>query len=575
MTVISTYAGCPAPNAGGPVGPTGTLGCTVPPHCVGPTGTQGCTVPPHCIIGHTGTLGCTMPPYCGVGPTGTLGCTMPPHCIGHTGTLGCTMPPQCLIGQTGWLGCHNTATTTVQTTTPVQGAAAAPEAANVGTIGHTGWLGCTMPPQCPIGHTGTFMCTHLPPQCPIGHTGTFMCTHLPPQCPILSAPPNCPIYTVTGCPQPTTTPVQQGAAAPEAANIGTIGQTGWLGCTMPPQCILGPTGTQGCTMPPNCVGPTGTQGCGSADAANAATIGITGTRYCTIVPNMCPTHTVATVCTQVIAHCPPHTAPPQCPILSAPPHCPVLTAPPHCPILSAPPHCPIYTVTGCPQPTTTPVQQGAAAPQAAVGTIGHTGWLGCTMPPQCIVGPTGTQGCTVPPNCVGPTGTQGCHGNAAFAAAPTTTIGHTGTLGCTMPPHCPVIGPTGTRFCTHLLPHCPPHTAPPQCPILSAPPHCPIYTVTGCPQPTTTPVQQGAAAPEAAKVGVTGWQHCTILPPGCQGNTMATVCTQIACGTAATTCTQGGGNAGAPAILPTVPVVSCVGACTMDIAACTGFPPVC
>ncbi|BBL70810.1 hypothetical protein [Methylogaea oryzae] len=95
-TVCTQYPPCqgPAAFAAAPaqVGPTGTLGCTVPPQCVGPTGTQGCTAMPGCPststcppaqaaapIGHTAWLGCTV-----VGPTGWQGCVPPTHLLGCT-----------------------------------------------------------------------------------------------------------------------------------------------------------------------------------------------------------------------------------------------------------------------------------------------------------------------------------------------------------------------------------------------------------------------------------------------------------------------------------------------------------
>jgi hypothetical protein len=95
---------CPTSACAQAVGPTGTQGCTQPPHCVGPTGWQGCggdaafkSMVPACMtIGCDGGAGMAA-----VGPTGTQGCTQPGHCVGQTGWHTCACP----LGPTGTQGC--------------------------------------------------------------------------------------------------------------------------------------------------------------------------------------------------------------------------------------------------------------------------------------------------------------------------------------------------------------------------------------------------------------------------------------------------------------------------------------
>jgi hypothetical protein len=247
------------------VGPTGTQGCTQPPHCIGQTGWRTCACPQDGGYGAMNTAAtlCTRhPAACPIGETGWRTCACP---VGPTGTQGCTQ---------GY-GCPSTSTCP-----PDDGYGAMNTAATL----------CTRhPAACPIGETGWRTCA-----CPVGPTGTQGCTQ------------------GYGCPSTSTCPPDDGYGAMNtAATLCTrhpaacpIGETGWRTCACPQggelqaAAMVGPTGTQGCTQA-DCrigntgwhtcacpIGPTGTQGCTQADCR----IGKTGWHTCA-----CPVITLLTV----------------------------------------------------------------------------------------------------------------------------------------------------------------------------------------------------------------------------------------------------------------------------------------
>lgn len=256
---------------------TGSLACKV----VGPTGTQGCTMPPHCV---PETIGCTAITPCAttvvgnaqaqnLGPTGTQGCTQPGHCVGQTGWLGChqqeTIATVCtqigcepthLLGCTGYEGCHQPTGTPPETICP-QGDA------DPQTLGHTAYEGC--------GHHGTeaTVCTQIgcEPTHLIGCTGYEGCiqpTGTPPEtvCPQGDADAQALGHTAyPGC-------GQHGTEATVCTQIGcdgTLGHTAYEGC--------GQNGTEAtvCTQigcgPTHLIGCTGYEGCHQGTAATVCT----------------------------------------------------------------------------------------------------------------------------------------------------------------------------------------------------------------------------------------------------------------------------------------------------------------
>eukprot|EP00353_Schmidingerella_taraikaensis_P015979 CAMPEP_0185605094 /NCGR_PEP_ID=MMETSP0436-20130131/3781_1 /TAXON_ID=626734 ORGANISM="Favella taraikaensis, Strain Fe Narragansett Bay" /NCGR_SAMPLE_ID=MMETSP0436 /ASSEMBLY_ACC=CAM_ASM_000390 /LENGTH=384 /DNA_ID=CAMNT_0028236165 /DNA_START=52 /DNA_END=1202 /DNA_ORIENTATION=+ len=264
LATVCTSPGFCTGGAGAQVQDTNTiLGPTAYQGCQGQTGYNECA--------HTYATVCTSPGFCpdgsgaqaqNVGPTGTQGCTMPPHCLGQTAWLTCPQAPN-----THLMGC--TTVTAAPDNSGAQAQAAgltAPDGtctivppvtyyckggAQAQTIGNTAYQGC--PGQTgydACGHTLATVCTQI--ACDQGsHTAVLGCT------------------TVTSPPE---TVACQGGA--QAQNVGN---TGWETCvqTAPPACY-GQTGTQGCTMPPNCYGQTSwltcTQGGAGAQVQDTNTI---------------------------------------------------------------------------------------------------------------------------------------------------------------------------------------------------------------------------------------------------------------------------------------------------------------
>ena len=131
-----------------PIGPTGTQGCVgaeAIARPVDPTAATRCFICPP--LDPTAATRCFIcPPIEAqpgpIGPTGTQGCTQPPHCLGQTGWHTCACP----IGPTGWQGCGTgggyptdpTASTRCFICPPIEAGGAQAAA-----VGPTGTQGCT------------------------------------------------------------------------------------------------------------------------------------------------------------------------------------------------------------------------------------------------------------------------------------------------------------------------------------------------------------------------------------------------------------------------------------------------
>jgi hypothetical protein len=517
---------------GGPIGPTGWQGCGQPhislPGCIH-TGTcpqaeavtgPGSTIATVCTqIGcpHSGVANCSIATVCT-----QIGChTAPQHCIpslsgcpNTTSTI-CTAIT-CPVGvpPTDWWSCgHISLPGCVQTgscgTQQQAGGAQGP-------IGQTGWLGCGQP------HISLPGCIH---------TGT--------------------------CPQ-----AEAGGAQ------GPIGQTGWLGCQ--PTRLIGCTGYLGCGQPhislPGCIQ---TGSCPQAEAGGAqGPIGQTGWLGCGQPGTIGPTgwlhcaHTLATVCT---FHCPP---PVTMGGICGPG--PVQTVVAHCP--SALDACPTRLCGGGGGEQVNPQAMMAGGPGGGGhgGPIGPTGWQGCGQPhislPGCIY--TGTcppgggaqEAVTGPDSTIATVCTQyGCR-HTGYGCPRTRTCPPTFTPGCG--PETEHGGSTAATLCTQA-PFCPltfqclPVTMTPGCgpeqmagPAGTAATLCTRY---GCEHAGSTAAtvctrygcggeQMMAAAPQGA-AGIPTGQYSPACPsfgftctyvhcppnPG-PGGTVATVCTQIGCG---------------------------------------------
>ena len=457
--------------------------------------------------------------------------------------------------------------------------------------------------------------------CPLPHT------FFRPNCPVKPWPPKLPFDPQVGpggFPGPVRQQQQFGAAGG-----GQVGPTGWLGCTTPPhcfgpsgyqgcataspaECLDGPTAWLGCTMPPQCPD-SGQQAFAAAPQQNAG-YDPAGGQFGGPQPSiffacpsklLCPPSAICPQPSRLVLCRVPTIAEVRCRFTIVQPQCqyvPPLTLTTHTwpPVTTTWPG-PTDPITWTRNPAGTQFPGGAIPHQmqqfgAAGGEqVGHTGWQGCTMPPQCPdpgqqqVGPTGWFGCTTPPQCVGPTGWQGC-------TAPPHCFGPTGYQGCEPQgeqPGAPQQPFTPVTTCTQVGPQCQAHITLLTQPVTQCPPHNPqpftpatVCTQFGpqCPHVTllTQPVTQ---CPPHNPQPFTPVTICTQFGPNCQAHNTLLTQPVTQCPphnpqpfTPVTICTQFGPNCQAHNTLLTQPVMHCPPPNPQPVTpatVCTQFGPQC